>query len=75
MVVGFSTLCVISVYHHKRCEFESCSGKVYLIQHYVIKIVSDLRQVVSFHNEMYLIQHYVIKSVSDLRQVSGFLHQ
>ena len=30
------------------CEFESHSGEVYLIQHYVIKFVSDLRQVGGF---------------------------
>ena len=30
------------------CEFESCSCEVYYIQHYVTKIVSDLRQVVDF---------------------------
>ena len=28
-----------------RCEFESRSGEVYSIQHYVIKFVNDLRQV------------------------------
>ena len=32
----------------KRCEFESYSGEVYSIQHYVIKFVSDLRQVRGF---------------------------
>jgi hypothetical protein len=31
-----------------RCEFESQSGEVYLIQHYVIKFVSDLRHVSGF---------------------------
>ena len=31
-----------------RCEFESRSGEVYSIQHYVIKYVSDLRQVSGF---------------------------
>ena len=30
--------------HHHLCEFESRSGKVYSIQHYVIKFVRDLRQ-------------------------------
>jgi len=35
MVVGFTTTCEISAYH----------GEVYSIQHYVIKVVSDLRQV------------------------------
>jgi hypothetical protein len=29
----------------KRCEFETHSGEVYSIQHYVIKFVSDLWQV------------------------------
>ena len=31
-----------------RCEFEPRSGEVYSIQHYVIKFVSDLRQVGGF---------------------------
>jgi hypothetical protein len=41
-------------------------SKVYLIQHYVIKFVSDLIQhyVIKFVSD--LIQHYVIKFVSDL---------
>jgi len=38
MVVGFTT----------NCEFESSSNKVYSIQHYVIKFVSDLWQVSGF---------------------------
>jgi len=33
---------------HIRCEFKSNSGEVYSIQHYVIKFVSDLRQVSGF---------------------------
>ena len=41
MVVGFITTYAISAYHHWSCEFESCYGKVYSIQHYVIKFVSD----------------------------------
>jgi hypothetical protein len=45
MVVGFTITYAISAYHHWRCEFESRSGKVYSIQHYMIKFVSDLRQV------------------------------
>ena len=48
MVVGFITNYAISSYHHYRCEFESCSGEVYSIQHYVIKFVNDLRQVSGF---------------------------
>ena len=36
----------ISAYHQWCCEFESCSGRG--VQHYVIKFVSDLRQVIGF---------------------------
>ena len=25
MVVGFTTICAISTYHHSSCKFESCS--------------------------------------------------
>jgi hypothetical protein len=45
MVVGFYTTYAISAYHHW-CEFESRSGRG--VQHYVIKFVSDLRQVLRF---------------------------
>jgi len=43
MVVGLTTTYAISAYHH---EFESPSG--WGVQHYVIKFVSDLRQVGGF---------------------------
>jgi hypothetical protein len=46
MVVGFTTTYAISAYHHCCCEFESPSGRD--VQHYVIKFVSDLRQVGGF---------------------------
>jgi hypothetical protein len=39
MVVGFATTYAISAYHQSRCEFESRSGDVFSIQHYVIKFV------------------------------------
>ena len=48
MVVGIPTTCAISAYYHYCCEFESRSGEVYSIQQYVIKFVSDLRQVDGF---------------------------
>ena len=50
MVVGFIfiTTYVISAHHHQRCEFESRSCEVYSMQDYVIKFVSDLRQVSGF---------------------------
>jgi hypothetical protein len=46
MVVGFTTTYAISAYHHWCCEFESHSG--WRVQHYVIKLVSDLPQVGGF---------------------------
>jgi len=46
VVVGFTTTYAISAYHHWCCEFESRSGRG--VQHYVIKFVSDLRQVSGF---------------------------
>jgi hypothetical protein len=47
MVVGCTTTYAISAYHHWCCEFESRSRRG--VQHYVITIVSDLRQVGGFH--------------------------
>jgi hypothetical protein len=46
MVVGFSTTCTISAYRLWCCEFPTRSGQG--IQHYVINVVSDLRQVGGF---------------------------
>jgi hypothetical protein len=46
MVIGFTTTYAISAYHHRCCEFESRSWRG--VQHYVIKFVSDLRQVSGF---------------------------
>jgi hypothetical protein len=46
MIVGFTTTYAISAYHHRCCEFKSRSGRV--VHHYVIKFVSDLRQVGGF---------------------------
>jgi len=48
MVVVFTTTYAISAYDHYRCEFKFRSGEVYSIQHYVIKIVSNLRQIGGF---------------------------
>jgi hypothetical protein len=48
MVVGFLATCAISDNQQSRFVFESCSGEVYSIQHYVINFVSDLRQVQYF---------------------------
>jgi hypothetical protein len=44
MVVGFIAYS-ISAYHTKGFEFESPSGDVYSIQHYVIKFNGYLREV------------------------------
>jgi len=49
MVVGLTTTYVISAYHHYYVvRSNPAHGEVYLIQHYVIKFVSDLRQVSGF---------------------------
>jgi hypothetical protein len=48
VVVGFTITYAISVYHHWSCVFESHWGEVYSIQHYVIRFVSDSRQVGGF---------------------------
>ena len=48
VIVGFTTTYMISDYRQYRCEFETAHGEVYMIQHYVIKFVSDLRQVGGF---------------------------
>ena len=37
-----------SAYHHLRFQFEPRPGEVCSIQHYVMKVVSDLRQVGGF---------------------------
>ena len=49
MIVGFTITYAISVYHHRCCELESRSGRG--VQHYVIKCVSDFRQVGGFHHQ------------------------
>jgi len=36
----FKTTYAISTYHHLCCDFESSTGEVCSIQHYVIKFVS-----------------------------------
>ena len=46
MVVGFTTTYAIGAYHHWCSEFESHSGQG--VQHYMIKLVCDLQQVVGF---------------------------
>jgi len=39
MVVGLTTSCAISAYHHKVESLNPVHGEVYSIQHYVIKFV------------------------------------
>jgi hypothetical protein len=44
MVVGFTTICAISAYHHYYVvSFNPTDSEVYLIQHYEIKFVLVLR--------------------------------
>jgi hypothetical protein len=53
MKLSFTATYAISAYHHKRCRLESRSGEAYS-KHYVIKFVSDLRQVGDFHRVLRL---------------------
>ena len=46
--VWFTTSYAISAYHYYHYEFESHSGEVYSIRHYVIMLVTDLWQVGGF---------------------------
>ena len=46
MVARFTTTYAIIAYHHYRCELKSRSGRG--VQHYVIKFVSDSRQIGGF---------------------------
>ena len=46
MVVGFRATYAISAHHHGCYEFESRSDRG--VEHYVIKLVSDFRQVGGF---------------------------
>ena len=48
MVVGFTATCTISAYHHKVVNSNPAHVEVNSIQFYVIKFVSDLRQVSNY---------------------------
>ena len=49
MVVKSTTTYAISTYHHQSLELKSHSGEVYSMLHYVIKFVTDLRQIGCSH--------------------------
>ena len=54
MVVGFTPSCATSAYHTNVVRTSNpAHGKVCSIQHYVIKLISDLRQVSSFPRELW----------------------
>jgi hypothetical protein len=68
MLVGFITTYAISTYHQPKYEFESGSGEVYLIQHYMIKFVSGLAMVMVFNatfNNMSVISWRSVLLVED----------
>jgi hypothetical protein len=54
ILVGFITTYAISAYHHWCYEFESRSRRG--VQHYVIKLVSDMRQVGGFRRVLWFPQ-------------------
>ena len=45
---GCGYIFAISAYHNLSYKFEPCSGEMYSMLHYMIKSVSDLRQVGGF---------------------------
>jgi hypothetical protein len=49
MVVGFKLLIQSVPITTKAVSLNPAHGKMYLIQHYVVKFVSDLLQVCGFH--------------------------
>ena len=62
MVVGFTTTCAFSQpITSKVVSSNPIHGDVYSIQHYVIKFVSDLRQVDSF---LWVLQFPPIKLIA-----------
>ena len=48
MVVGFTTTDAINAYHHNVVNSNLAHDEVYSIQHYMIMLVSDVRQVGGF---------------------------
>jgi hypothetical protein len=64
MVVGFTTTYAISAYHHWCCEFESLSERG--VHHYVIKFVSELRQLVVFSGSSGLINKTDCHDVTEI---------
>ena len=57
IVVGFTTTCAINT---KVASLNTVNGEVYSIQHYVIKFISDLRQVGGFVRENGVKRHKAI---------------
>jgi hypothetical protein len=49
MVVGFTNTCAIGAITTKVVSSNTVQGEVYLIQHYVIKFVSDLAEILCYH--------------------------
>ena len=54
MRFGFTSTCAISAYSTKVESSDLAHGKVYSIQHYAIKFVSDLQQVGGFLRVLWL---------------------
>ena len=76
IVDGCITIYAISSYHHKCCEFESCSGEVYSIQYCVIKFASDLWQVNDFLRVLWFpLQINDRYDITEIFLKSGIKHQ
>jgi hypothetical protein len=62
MVVGFTIIYAIGAYHHYNDVSSNLArGGVYSIQHFVVKVVSDLRQVGGFLQDHHNIPKILMK--------------
>jgi hypothetical protein len=69
MVVGLTSTCTIIVYHRLSSNPAQARCTQYNVQHYVIKFVSDLWQVGSFHRVFQFSQN---KNDSHVIIMSGY---
>ena len=48
MMAEITTTYALSAYHHLRCDSNPVHDKAFSMQHYVMQVISDLRQVGGF---------------------------
>ena len=59
MIVGFTTTCAISAYHHESLSFNPAHGEVYSIKHYVISLsVTWFPPPIKLNPKIHVYTHY-----------------